>query len=49
MPQVIVNEQLVSYRRHDKGEAVLLIHGWGDSATGMRVAFDDLSESATLS
>lgn len=33
--QVIVDSILTSYVREGKGEAVLLLHGWGDSAAGL--------------
>jgi pimeloyl-ACP methyl ester carboxylesterase len=39
--QVIVNALLTRYEVQGKGKVVLLLHGWGDSATGMQ----DLSAS----
>jgi pimeloyl-ACP methyl ester carboxylesterase len=35
--QVIVDSLLTHYEVHGKGKAVLLLHGWGDSAAGLRV------------
>ncbi len=34
--QVIVDSLLTHYEVHGKGKVVLLLHGWGDSAAGLR-------------
>lgn len=34
--QVIVDSLLTHYEVHGKGKAVLLLHGWGDSAAGLQ-------------
>lgn len=34
--QVIVDSLLTHYEVHGKGKVVLLLHGWGDSASGLR-------------
>lgn len=41
--QVIVDSLMTSYARTGKGKAVLLLHGWGDSARGLRQLAEDLS------
>jgi pimeloyl-ACP methyl ester carboxylesterase len=34
--QVIVDSLLTHYETHGKGKVILLLHGWGDSAAGLR-------------
>src|ERR1700761_1960117 len=34
--QVVVDSLLTQYVRTGKGKVVLLLHGWGDSAAGLR-------------
>ena len=34
--QVVVDDLLTSYELHGKGKLVLLLHGWGDSAKGLK-------------
>lgn len=41
---VVVNNLLVNYNLSGKGKLVLLLHGWGDSATGMRNLAAELSK-----
>ena len=42
--QVIVDSLLTSYEVHGKGKLVLLLHGWGDSAVGLKKLQADLSK-----
>jgi pimeloyl-ACP methyl ester carboxylesterase len=35
--QVIVDSLLTRYEAHGKGKPVLLLHGWGDSAEGLKI------------
>lgn len=43
MPQVIVNDLLISYVRQGAGKPVLLLHGWGDNALGLKNIIDKLA------
>lgn len=51
MAQVVVDGLIVNYQKTGKGETVVLLHGWGDSAAGLsNVAkhLSDLYEVVTL-
>jgi pimeloyl-ACP methyl ester carboxylesterase len=43
--QIIVDTQLTHYERHGRGSVVLLLHGWGDSALGLRTLHKHLALS----
>ncbi len=42
--QVIVDSMLTQYERAGEGKVVLLLHGWGDSATGLRALTQSLAK-----
>lgn len=42
--QVIVNSLLTTYRISGKGQAVLILHGWGDRAAGLKDLQNGLSK-----
>lgn len=42
---VVVDGLMTNYRLAGKGRLVLLLHGWGDSAKGLRGLFDSLSKN----
>ncbi len=46
--QVVVNSLLTHYERMGKGKVVLLLHGWGDTAAGLRSLQQSLSKHAQV-
>jgi pimeloyl-ACP methyl ester carboxylesterase len=42
--QVIIDSKLVSYVRSGKGKSILLVHGWGDTSSGLSNIHQELSK-----
>lgn len=42
--QVVVDSLLTNYKREGKGRTVVLLHGWGDAATGLSALAKDLAK-----
>jgi pimeloyl-ACP methyl ester carboxylesterase len=43
--QVVTNSLMTHYVRRGKGKTVVLLHGWGDTATGLRPVMEYLSKT----
>jgi pimeloyl-ACP methyl ester carboxylesterase len=42
--QVVTNSLMTQYQRGGKGKTVVLVHGWGDAAAGLRPVYDYLAK-----
>lgn len=43
--QIVVGQLLTNYQRQGKGKTIVVLHGWADSAAGVRALCGDLSQS----